>query len=129
MIDGLLPAVYIFAQEFARPARYGPVARLFAVALEYLLRTSSAEGGLSMYILGPAEQYLRITPSYESRGRGYSRGDTAVDLSARRKGGRKRGRRRRQRKKIVREGNPRDKRNEDECGEIARGAAGAVGRN
>lgn len=41
---------------------------LFAVALEYLLRTSSAGGGPSRYPW-TAEQYLRITPSYESRGK------------------------------------------------------------
>ena len=41
---------------------------LFAVALEYLLRTSSAGGGPSRYPW-TAEQYLRITPSYESKGK------------------------------------------------------------
>jgi len=38
------------------------------MALEYLLRTSSAGRGPSKYPW-TAEQYLRITPSYESRGK------------------------------------------------------------
>lgn len=57
---------YLFAEGFARPWAAGSV--LFAVALEYLLRTSSAVGGPSRYPW-TAEQYLRITPSYESRGK------------------------------------------------------------
>lgn len=42
---------------------------LFAVALEYLLRTSSVGGGPSKTYPWTAEQYLRITPSYELRGK------------------------------------------------------------
>lgn len=99
--------MYIFAQGFALGRRAAAGSALFAVALEYLLRTSSAGGGPSKYPW-TGEQYLRITPSYESRGkkverhrgsemgpggwrRGRRRGEASVEIKELEKEDRERG--------------------------------------
>lgn len=86
MIDGLLPPCISLHKDLLGRSR-GPVARYLPWHSNICLEPRAPKEG-SPCILGPAEQYLRITPSYESRGRiRFSRGEDSRSLGAQREGG------------------------------------------